>query len=55
MKVNTPQAASAADLKSLTHARQNPVQELQIESGTRIMDLLVPITFRRPRKGGAAM
>src|SRR6202035_3164803 len=46
---------SAADLKSLTHSRQNRVQGLQIESGTRIIDLLVPITFRSPRKGVAAM
>jgi hypothetical protein len=48
-------SSSAADLKSLTHARQNRVQGLQIESGTGIMDLLVPITFRSPRKGVAAM
>jgi hypothetical protein len=47
--------SSAADLKSLTHSRQNRAQGLQIESGTRIMDLLVPITFRSPRKGVAAM
>jgi hypothetical protein len=47
--------ASAADLKSLTHSRQNRVQGLQIESGTRIVDLLVPMTFRSPRKGVAAM
>jgi len=47
--------ASAADLKSLTHAREDRVQGLQIESGTRIMDLLVPITFRSPREGVAAM
>src|SRR5215472_15678727 len=33
----------------------NRVQGLQIESGTRIMDLLVPMTFRSPRKGFAAM
>jgi len=39
-------AASAADLKSLAHARQNWVQGLQIESGTRIIGLLVPITFQ---------
>jgi hypothetical protein len=38
-------AATAADLKSLTHSWRNRVQ-LQIESGTRIMDLLVPMTFR---------
>ena len=37
---------SAADLKSLTHSRQDRVQGLQIESGTRIIDLLVPMTFR---------
>ena len=43
--------ASAADLKSLTHSRQGRVQGLQIESGTRIIDLLVPMTFRSPRKG----
>jgi len=48
-------APSAADLKSLTHSLENRVQGLQIESGTRIMDLLVPITFRSPRKGVAAM
>ena len=47
--------SSAADLKSLTHSRQNRVQGLQIESGTGIMDFLVPITFRSPRKGVAAM
>ena len=47
--------ASAADLKSLTYSRQNRVQGLQIESGTRIVDLLVPMTFRSPRKGVAAM
>src|SRR5262249_8497420 len=47
--------ASAADLKSLTHSRQNRVQGLQIESGTRIIDLLVPMTFRSPRKGVSAM
>ena len=39
-------AASAADLKSLTHSWRNRVQGLQIESGTRIIDLLVPMTFR---------
>jgi hypothetical protein len=38
--------ANAADLKSLTHSRQNRVQELQIESGTGIIVLLVPMTFR---------
>ena len=38
--------ASAADLKSLTHSRRNRVQGLQIESGTRIIDLPVPMTFR---------
>jgi hypothetical protein len=38
-------ATRAADLKSLTHARQNRVQGLQIESGTEIMDLLVPINI----------
>ena len=38
--------ASAADLKSLTSARRNRVQGLQIESGTRMIDLLVPMTFR---------
>jgi hypothetical protein len=37
---------SAADLEFLTHARQNHVQELQIESGTRIISLIVPMTFR---------
>ena len=46
---------SAADLKSLNHSRQDRVQGLQIESGTGIMDFLVPITFRSPRKGVAAM
>jgi hypothetical protein len=46
---------SAADLKSPTHSPQNPVQGLQIESGAGIMELLVPITFRSPRKGLAAM
>jgi hypothetical protein len=46
---------SAADLKSLTHLRQNRVQGLQIESGTGIIDFPVPITFRSPRKGVAAM
>jgi hypothetical protein len=47
--------SSAADLKSLTHSRQDRVQGLQIESGTGIMDLPVPMTFRSPRKGVAAM
>jgi hypothetical protein len=37
---------STADLKSLTHLRENRVQGLQIESGTGIMDFLVPMTFR---------
>jgi hypothetical protein len=37
---------STADLKSLTHLRQIWVQGLQIESGTRIVGLLVPMTFR---------
>jgi len=50
-----PGEASAADLKSLTHSREDRAQALQIESGTRIMDLLVPITFRSPREGIAAM
>ena len=49
------QGTRAADLKSLTHSRQNRFQGLQIESGTRILGLLVPITFRSPRKGFAAM
>jgi hypothetical protein len=48
-------SSSAADLKSLAHPWQNRVQGLQIESGTGIMNLLVPLTFRSPRKGGAAM
>jgi hypothetical protein len=48
-------STSAADLKSLTHVRQNRVQGLQIEGGPGIMDFLVPITFRSPRKGVAAM
>jgi hypothetical protein len=43
-------AASAADLKSLTHSLQNRLQGLQIESGTGIMDLPVPITSRSPLK-----
>jgi hypothetical protein len=47
--------SSAADLKSLTHSRQNRLQGFQIESGTTTMDLLVPITFRSPRKDVAAM
>jgi hypothetical protein len=47
-------SSSAADLKSLTHSRQNRVQRLQIESGTGIMDFLAPITFRSPRTGVAA-
>ena len=46
---------SAADLKSLTRSRQNRIQGLQVEGGTGIMDLLVPITFRSPRKDVAAM
>ena len=41
-----PTPPSAADLKSLARPRQNRVQGLQIESGTRIIDLLVPMTFR---------
>jgi hypothetical protein len=48
-------SSSTADLKSLTHSRQNRVQGRQIESGTGIMDFLVPITFRSPRKGAAPM
>ena len=47
--------AGAADLKSLTHSWPNRVQGLQIESGTIIIRLLVPMTFRSPRKGLAAM
>jgi hypothetical protein len=35
-------ATSAADLKSLIHSRRNGIQGLQIESGTRIIDLPVP-------------
>jgi hypothetical protein len=31
----------ATDLKSLIHSRQNRLQGFQIESGTRIVDLLV--------------
>src|SRR5262249_51944388 len=50
-KKNQP---SAADLKSLTHSRQNRIQGVQIESGTRIKDLLVPLAFRSPRKSIAA-
>src|SRR5690348_12346030 len=46
--------ASAADLKSLTDARENRVQALQ-KTGTRIIDLLMPMAFRSPRKGVAAM
>jgi hypothetical protein len=45
----------AADLKSPTRQRQNRVQGFQIESGTRIGDLPVPMTFRNPRKDVAAM
>src|SRR5262249_25322620 len=41
--------SGAADLKSLTHSRPYGVQGLRIESGTRIVNLLVPITFRSPR------
>jgi hypothetical protein len=48
-------SSSAAELKSLTHSLQDRVQGLQIESGTRNTDLLVPTTFRSPRKGVAAM
>ena len=44
--IRNVKATSAADLKSLTQARQNWVQGLQIEIGTRIMNLLVPLTFR---------
>jgi PAP2 superfamily protein len=50
-----PTLPSAADLNSLTHSLKDRVQGLQSESGTRIMDLLVPITFRSPRKGLAAI
>src|SRR5581483_8163302 len=39
-------APSTADLKSLTHSWRNRVQGLQIESGTRIIGLPVPMTFR---------
>ena len=46
---------SAADLKSLTHSRRNRVQGLQIESGTGIMDLPVPMTFPKFVTGSAAM
>jgi hypothetical protein len=38
-------ARSAADLKFLHHLPQSH-QELQIESGTRVIDLLVPLCFR---------
>jgi hypothetical protein len=54
LRTSEPKDTSAADLKSLTHSRQNRLQGLQIESGTRIMDLLVPMTFRSPRKDVAA-
>jgi hypothetical protein len=47
--------SSAADLKSLTHPQQGRVQGLQIESGAGIMDFLVLITFRSPRKDDAAL
>jgi hypothetical protein len=39
---------------SAAHSRQNRVRGLQIE-GTGIMDFRVPITFRSPRKGVAAL
>src|SRR5579872_78398 len=38
--------ASAAYLKFVLHKRRIRSHELQIESGTRIVALLVPITFR---------
>src|SRR5579872_1251216 len=38
--------ASAAYLKFVLHKRRIRSHELQIESGTRIIALLVPITFR---------
>src|SRR5262245_32497561 len=39
-------STSTADLKPLTHSRQNRIQGLQIVSGTRIISLVVPMTFR---------
>src|SRR5581483_8619736 len=42
--------ASAADLKSLTHALRNPVQGFQIESGARIMDFASVHNFPKSAK-----
>ena len=39
-----------ADPKSLTRARQNPFRDLRSKSGTRIIDLLVPIIFPKSAK-----
>jgi hypothetical protein len=36
-------SSSAADLKSLTHSRQNRVQGLQIESGTERVHLTLTV------------
>src|SRR5262249_41029909 len=46
--------ASAADLKSLRCRRQIPIRDFKSKSGTRIISLLVPITFRSSRKAFAA-
>jgi len=41
---------SAADLKSLHSVLQNSMRDFKSKSGTRIMSLLVPMTFRSSRK-----
>jgi hypothetical protein len=47
--------SSTADLKSLTQSRQDRAQGLQINASAGIMDFRVPIIFRNPGKGVAAM
>src|ERR1700716_3744503 len=46
--------ASAADLKSLRRKRRTHPRDFKSKSGTRIINLLVPIAFRSSRKIGAA-
>ena len=43
---NGPNGASTADLKFLQRSLRVHYQELQIESGTRINNLLVPFGYR---------
>ena len=41
-----PQESSAADLKSLDRKRRNEPRDFKSKSGTRILNLLVPMAFR---------